>query len=91
MKKAIIFIAILSVMIGLMVFHHQDTALSKERFDKYEHEFKARLNKVEAELDTLKKDIDTLKRDSDTLKRGQQIIYEEVKKNTNKSLWDFIR
>lgn len=91
MKGTIIFIAIVSVMACLMVYHHQDTALSKKRFEQYEAEFNTRLNKVESELDTLKRNTDTLMRDTDTLKRGQRVIYEEVRKNSEKTLWDLIR
>ena len=37
----------------------------------------------------IKAELDEVKANTDTLKVGQRIIFDEVKKNAEKSFWDF--
>jgi hypothetical protein len=49
------------------------------------------LDSVKKELRATKAQVDLIKADTDTLKKGEAIIYNEVKKVNEKTLWDFFK
>ena len=75
-----------------------ENAASKTDIEKVRQEFRSQFGKVLTELDSVKaelraanKKIDELKADTDTLKQGEAIIYNEVKKANDKTIWDFFK
>lgn len=91
--KGVIISSLVTAMLMLALFMHVKSLneIDDERFRKIEDE----LNYLKSDNDTIKWDLDTLKIKSDTvindikdLKKGQKFIYDEVKKNDNKSFFD---
>lgn len=75
-----------------------DKEATKTDIEKVRQEFRSQFGKVLTELDSVKaelraanKKIDELKADTDTLKQGEAIIYNEVKKANDKTIWDFFK
>lgn len=96
---------IIYIVISLIVFTlwvwgtaTADKEASKTDIEKVRQEFRSQFGKVLNELDSVKaelraanKKIDELKADTDTLKQGEAIIYNEVKKANDKTIWDFFK
>lgn len=101
MKKTLyILLALIVVAICLIYFVNRtdEDAVSKTDIEKVRQEFRSQFVKVLNELDSVKmelraanKKIDELKEDTDTLKKGEAIIYNEVRKANEKTLWDFFK
>ena len=87
--KGILLFAV-AVLIGLFAYSYftKNDNLKNEEFRDYRQEFRNEIDSIKTELKDINKDIDTLKLDTDTLKKGQEIIYEQVKKQTDKTIWD---
>lgn len=96
---------IIYIVISLIVFTlwvwgtaTADKEASKTDIEKVRQEFRSQFGKVLNELDSVKAElraanqkIDELKADTDTLKQGEAIIYNEVKKANDKTIWDFFK
>lgn len=100
MKKTLyILLALIVVAICFYFVNRTDEdAVSKTDIEKVRQEFRSQFVKVLNELDSVKmelraanKKIDELKEDTDTLKKGEAIIYNEVRKANEKTLWDFFK
>lgn len=53
--------------------------------------YKAEFDSLKTEIFRIKAELDEVKANTDTLKVGQRIIFDEVKKNAEKSFWDFFK
>lgn len=51
--------------------------------------YRQQFDSLKTEIFRIKTELDEVKANTDTLKVGQRIIYDEVKKNAEKSFWDF--
>lgn len=51
--------------------------------------YRQQFDSLKTEIFRIKAELDEVKANTDTLKVGQRIIYDEVKKNAEKSFWDF--
>lgn len=100
MKKTlyILLALIVVVLFFVSINRHDENAASKTDIEKVRQEFRSQFGKVLTELDSVKaelraanKKIDELKADTDTLKQGEAIIYNEVKKANDKTIWDFFK
>ena len=90
--KNVITISTEAVLVALIVVYF--TAFRNEETKDYQKQFdslKPEILRIKAEIKAVKADTDTLKADTDTLKVGQRIIFDEVKKNNEKSFWDFFK
>lgn len=99
MKKTSYILALLAVVLFFVLINRTDeNAASKTDLEKVRQEFRSQFGKVLTELDSVKAElraanrkIDELKADTDTLKQGEAIIYNEVKKANDKTIWDFFK
>jgi peptidoglycan hydrolase CwlO-like protein len=100
MKKIsyILLALIVAVLFFVLINRTDENAASKTDIEKVRQEFRSQFGKVLTELDSVKaelrtanKKIDELKADTDTLKQGEAIIYNEVKKANDKTIWDFFK
>lgn len=101
MKKTLyILLALIVVAICLIYFVNRtdEDAVSKTDIEKVRQEFRSQFSKVLTELDSVKAElkatkaqVDLIKADTDTLKKGEAIIYNEVRKANEKTLWDFFK
>lgn len=100
MKKTLyILLALIAVAICLIYFvNRNDNTVTPDDINKVRQEFRSQFGKVLNELDSVKaelkaanKKIDELKADTDTLKQGEAIIFNEVKKANDKTIWDFFK
>lgn len=89
---------IVAVLFFVLINRTDENAASKTDIEKVRQEFRSQFVKVLNELDSVKmelraanKKIDELKEDTDTLKKGEAIIYNEVRKANEKTLWDFFK
>lgn len=83
----ILFTAII-IFLSFALFLKKDEVKAKD----YQRQFdslKTEICRIKAEIKAVKANTDTLKANTDTLKVGQRIIFDEVKKNAEKSFWDF--
>lgn len=53
--------------------------------------YRQQFDSLKTEIFRIKAELDEVKANTDTLKVGQRIIYDEVKKNAEKSFWDFFK
>lgn len=99
MKKTlyILIALIVSVLFFVLINRTDENAANKTDIEKVRQEFRSQLSKVLIECDSLKAaiqqvkaDTDTLKADTDTIKAGQRAIFETMKENENKSLFDWL-
>lgn len=98
-KGFILFILTAAVICLIFIVNRNDeNAANKTDIEKVRQEFRSQFSKVLTELDSVKaelraanKKIDELKADTDTLKQGEAIIYNEVKKANDKTIWDFFK
>lgn len=65
----------------------KDDNLSEKKFLEKDEYLNKRIDSLKAMVIYLGKNQDTIKNDLDTLKGGQKIIFDEVKKQTNKDFW----
>ena len=99
-NKGFILFILTAVVICFIYFmnRNDEVGASKTDIEKARQEFRSQFGKVMNELDSVKAElraanrkIDELKADTDTLKKGEAIIYNEVKKANEKTLWDFFK
>lgn len=83
--KNVITISTEAVLVALIVVYF--TAFRNEETKDYQKQF----DSLKTEISRIKAELDEVKANTDTLKVGQRIIYDEVKKNSEKSFWDFFR
>jgi len=81
--KNVITISTEVVLVALIVVYF--TAFRNEETNDYQKQF----DSLKTEISRIKAELDEVKANTDTLKVGQRIIYDEVKKNAEKSFWDF--
>lgn len=81
--KNVITISTETVLVALIVVYF--TAFRNEETKDYQQQF----DSLKTEILRIKAELDDVKANTDTLKVGQRIIFDEVKKNTEKSFWDF--
>jgi len=55
--------------------------LKQNEFRDYRTEFRSEIDSLKLNIDSLKVDVQQIKFNTDTLKKGQQVIYQNVKKN----------
>ena len=99
MKKTLyILLALIVVAICYYIVNRNDNTVTPDDINKVRQEFRSQFGKVLTELDSVKaelraanKKIDELKADTDTLKQGEAIIYNEIKKANDKTIWDFFK
>lgn len=65
----------------------KDGSLSEKKFLEKDEYLNKRIDSLKAMCIFLAKNQDSIKNDLDTLKCGQKIIFDEVKKQTNKDFW----
>lgn len=76
-------------LILISTYFKQKTKTNDLYYRQQFNSLKTEILRIKAEIKAVKADTDTLKADTDTLKVGQRIIFDEVKKNAEKSFWDF--
>lgn len=84
--KKLIFV-ILICFVAIYAFFAILNVKIKDNSKMYEAEF----DSLKTEISRLKAELDTVKANTDTLKIGQRVIYDEVRKNANKSFFDFFK
>lgn len=97
-KGFILFILTAVAICLIFIVNRNENAASKTDIEKVRQEFRSQFSKVLTELDSVKAElkatkaqVDLIKADTDTLKKGEAIIYNEVKKANEKTLWDFFK
>lgn len=100
MKKTlyILLALIVAVLFFVLINRTDENAANKTDIEKVRQEFRSQFSKVLTELDSVKAElkatkaqVDLIKADTDTLKKGEAIIYNEVRKANEKTLWDFFK
>ena len=85
---AIIFFLILSIIIPIWLTSRYDQEqLTTQQFMERDAYLNARIDSLKTILIQLQQGQDTIRTDLDTLKQGQRIIFDEVKKASDKSFW----
>lgn len=51
-------------------------------------DYQRQFDSLKTEISKLQAELDTVKANTDTLKLGQKVIFDEVKKSSEKSFWD---
>lgn len=99
MKKTLyILIALIVVAICYYIVNRNDNAVTPDDINKVRQEFRSQFSKVLNELDSVKAElkatkaqVDLIKADTDTLKKGEEIIYNEVRKANERTIWDYFK
>lgn len=65
--------------------------ITEEEFFNFKDEVRERFQRAESKLDTLQSSVDRIERNMDTLKNGQEVIFDQVKKQSGTSFWDFLK
>lgn len=75
-----------------------EDAVNKTDIEKVRLEFRSQFCKVLIELDSIKAElkatkaqVDLIKADTDTIKKCEEIIYNEVRKANERTIWDFFK
>lgn len=96
----IIFIVISLIVFTIWVWGTAttDKEATKTDIEKVRQEFRSQFSKVLTELDSVKAElkatkaqVDLIKADTDTLKKGEEIIYNEVRKANERTIWDYFK
>lgn len=82
----LITVAIVFYFFGIFV-KGKDDNLSEKKFLEKDEYLNKRIDSLKAMVIYLAKNQDTIKTDLDTLKYGQRIIFDEVKKVSQKDFW----
>lgn len=93
MKKAISILLFAALICATLMLYFQASELDKSTkrdFEQFKKEFNARIDSILQNCDTLKTEIRDVKANTDTLKAGQRAIFETMKENENKSLFDWL-
>lgn len=100
MKKTLyILVSLIVVAIFFVLINRSDeNAANKTDIEKVRQEFRSQFGKVLTELDSVKAElkatkaqVDLIKADTDTLKKGEEIIYNEVRKANERTIWDYFK
>lgn len=83
-------LTILTIATCFWVTANQKT-VTEEEFLNFKDEVRERFQRTEAKLDTLQATANRCESDLDTLKQGQEVIFDQVKKNNGTSFWDFLK
>ena len=78
--------AIIGLLFVVIVLPKKPT-LTEDKFLERDAYLNKRIDSLKKMVVYLTKNQDTIKADLDTLKGGQKIIFDEVKKQTNKDFW----
>ena len=85
---AIIFVLILAIIVPIWLTSRYDREqLTTKQFMDRDAYLNKRIDSLKALLIQLQHGQDTIRTDLDTLKQGQRIIFDEVKKASDKSFW----
>lgn len=79
----------ITVIVVLCFFILGTAAYFKEKRTADDLHYRKQFDSLKTEICRIKAELDEVKANTDTLKVGQRIIFDEVKKNTEKSFWDF--
>ena len=92
MKNIVIVVLSILLLLGVVGFLSQlmshSQQLTKQEFEERDAYLNKRIDSLKAMVLVLYKNQDTIKYDLDTLKYGQKIIFDEVKKASDKSFFD---
>jgi hypothetical protein len=88
MKRAVLILAALLIIIGTVnQYFERPKPLTTQQFMERDTYLNSRIDSLKTLLIQLQQGQDTIKSDLDTLKQGQRIIFDEVKKASDKSFW----
>ena len=90
MKTATTILAVIVILIGVIwvnQYFQRTEQLTTQQFMVRDAYLNARIDSLKTLLIQLQHGQDTIRTDLDTLKQGQRIIYDEVKKASDKSFW----
>lgn len=79
------------VIVVLCFFILTIAAYFKEKQTADDLHYRKQFDSLKTEIFRIKAELDEVKANTDTLKVGQRIIFDEVKKNAEKSFWDFFK
>lgn len=88
-KNITVIVVLCFFILGTAAYFKEKQTADDLHYRKQFDSLKTEIFRIKAEIKAVKADTDTLKADTDTLKVGQRIIFDEVKKNAEKSFWDF--
>lgn len=80
-------VAVAVLLLSVFCLKTEKTTLTEDKFLERDAYLNKRIDSLKAMCIFLAKNQDTIKSDLDTLKSGQKIIFDEVKKQTNKDFW----
>ncbi len=83
-----IMVVLATIVLCFTVIINQKTVTEKEFMD-FKSEVRNRFDETSAKLDSIQSTVDKIQNNIDTLKTGQTVIFDQVKKNKEKSFWDF--
>ena len=81
----------ITVIVILCFFILTIAAYFKEKQTTDDLYYRNQFDSLKTEIFRIKAELDEVKANTDTLKVGQRIIFNEVKKNAEKSFWDFFK
>lgn len=87
MKGIGFLIVSVAVLLSVFCLKTEKPTLTEDKFLERDVYLNKRIDSLKAMCIFLAKNQDTIKSDLDTLKSGQKIIFDEVKKQTNKDFW----
>ncbi|MBQ3656827.1 MAG: hypothetical protein II956_08295 [Bacteroidales bacterium] len=79
--------AVAVILLSVFCVKQTKPTLTEDKFLERDTYLNKRIDSLKKMVVYLAKNQDTIKRDLDTLKSGQKIIFDEVKKQTNKDFW----
>lgn len=90
MKNGITLLFAMTIIGGVLAYYNKQTeeTLSEDKFLERDNYLNKRIDSLKAMVIDLAKNQDTIKTDLDTLKSGQRIIFDEVKKTSEKTFWN---
>jgi hypothetical protein len=89
MKNGITLLFAMTIIGGVLAYYNKQTeTLSEDKFLERDSYLNKRIDSLKAMVLDLAKNQDTIKTDLDTLKSGQRIIFDEVKKTSEKTFWN---
>lgn len=100
MKKIILYVSLALIVVVLffvLTNRHDENAATKQDLEQVRAELLLKIDSVLRKTDTIKTDIDTLKTElravranTDTIKAANAVIFQTMRENEGKTLWDFI-
>jgi hypothetical protein len=83
----LLFVSLLSIGAAVLICGKKHS-LTEDMFLERDTYLNKRIDSLKAMVIDLRKNQDTIKTDLDTLKSGQRIIFDEVKKKSEKTFWN---